>query len=168
MTEDINTGVESDAPARPEPVAAARRSARRPIAIAAVVAAVVVVVTVVLAVALSGKSTMTVHGKMTIDGSGAITTGSNRCTGSGGYGDIRQGTQVVITDETGTIIATTQLGQGSADGTISVSGPAICVFEFAVDVPTGKKFYGVEVSHRGRVQFTQDDLKKGPDLTLGR
>jgi hypothetical protein len=34
-------------------------------------------------------------------------------------------------------------------------------------VPAGKKFYGVSVSHRGTVQFTEQEIKAGPGLTIG-
>jgi hypothetical protein len=43
-----------------------------------------------------------------------------------------------------------------------------CVIPFTVgNVPTGLGFYGIEISHRGRLQHSETDLRHGLDLTLG-
>ena len=70
----------------------------------------------------------------------------------GGYSDIHPGTSVTVRDEAGKILATTTLGAGhyeSAEG---------CVYGFEVaDLPDAK-FYQVEVSHRGEITYSEDEL----------
>lgn len=118
-----------------------------------------------LAAGCSGTST-------TIDVSGAIAiapapggwTGSagELCkTGSGGHSDLKEGAQVVISDAVGKTIAIGQLAAGVQDG---VGG---CRFTFRVTkVPGGQDFYGIEVTHRGRLQYTAEQMKKPIEMTL--
>jgi hypothetical protein len=75
------------------------------------------------------------------------------CRGTGGYGDIDAGTQVVLTDATGTTISTTALSGGTFDG----KG---CVFSFLLRDVRHSDFYGLAVagSNRGRLQYSYDDL----------
>lgn len=88
-------------------------------------------------------------------------TGSG-CAGTGGYSDIAAGTEVVIADGSGATLAignvlvTTLISANQCDLAFSVTG-----------VPSGKSFYGVTVSHRGTIQFTEAQLKAGPALTIG-
>lgn len=80
------------------------------------------------------------------------------CEGEGGFSDITEGTQVVVTNEAGDIIATGSLGPGrfvttSAIGTSSLL--RVCVFDIAVpDVPDAE-FYTVEVSPRGAFNYSR-------------
>lgn len=87
------------------------------------------------------------------------------CTGMGGYSDIAAGTQVVISDETGTTIAVGRLQPGVAIGTPPV-GHA-CRLRFSVNAPGGHSFYGIEISHRGRLQYPRAALDQPLALTLG-
>lgn len=94
------------------------------------------------------------------DGNGI--SGGASCVGTGGFNDIREGTQVVIRDETGTTVGVGQLEAASA------SLSTRCTFAFTVDgVPTGADFYEVEISHRGGITFSQEELERGVSLTLG-
>jgi hypothetical protein len=68
----------------------------------------------------------------------------------GGYDDIEAGSQVVITDGNGNVLATTSL-QG---GVVNTHG---CMFTFSVTVPDAN-FYGVTVTHRGTLTYSQQDL----------
>lgn len=79
------------------------------------------------------------------------------CWGRNGYDDIRQGAQVVITDSTG---ATVGVGQLSAGEPSVVSDRATkCVLRWQVpDIPDGSDFYAVEVSHRGKVQYSRAEV----------
>lgn len=88
------------------------------------------------------------------------------CTGSvGGYDDVRSGVQVTVTDEKGTVIGASALGGGKF--THPTKNKLGCVFGFSVaNVPLGRTFYGVAVSHRGVVQFPPDTAKT-PEMTLG-
>ncbi|OBF21550.1 hypothetical protein [Mycobacterium sp. ACS4331] len=83
------------------------------------------------------------------------------CRGTGGYGDVGPGTAVTVSDESGTLLAKTVLGSG--DG-----GDGYCTFPISItDVPSGKKFYRVEVAHRGEVNFTETEARAGISLQLG-
>ncbi|MFF0864122.1 hypothetical protein ACFYUV_20355 [Nonomuraea sp. NPDC003560] len=96
-----------------------------------------------------------------LDGEPCTTTGA-------GFKDIQEGVQVVVTDAASKTIALAALGPGKMR---RPGGPDAldrhCVFPFAVSAPAGHDFYGVEVSHRGRVQFTAAQVKTPLELTLG-
>lgn len=87
------------------------------------------------------------------------------CEGMGGYSDIRSGAQLVITDQSGTIVATASLATGKLIG----SGyTRQCQFSFtAKDVPKGHSFYGVQLGRRGSMQYSEAQLSSGPSLQLG-
>jgi hypothetical protein len=83
------------------------------------------------------------------------------CAGTGGYDDMRVGAQVVVTDENSTTIAV-----GSIDSATPMMDPDDgnlargCSLGFSVaGVPEGRQFYGVEVTSRGRLQYTRDQMK---------
>ena len=107
-------------------------------------------------------TTFVLRGVLTLN-HGWLRSGTGSCTGSGGFSDIHVGAQVVVTDAAGAVIAVTELGEG-------VVLDKECFFGFrAVAVPLGRGFYGVEVTHRGRVQFSESDAREelGVGLTLG-
>jgi hypothetical protein len=137
---------------------------RKPLLIAVGAAAVLVVV--VAAVLMVGSRSFDVNGSMTLqDAYGTGSTmgrGESPCRGGVGYGDIGPGTSVTVRDEAGTTVATGRLDDGKADG-------ESCVFPFSIaDVPSGSKFYEVEVSHRGGVTFSRDELdERGASISLG-
>lgn len=117
----------------------------------------------------STAAARTVVGTLTLNDSDGFTFASDSgCNGTGGYDEIRAGAQVVITDGAGTTVALGQLGSGQMDGTFNSSTAEMCKFNFAVPaVPTGKGFYGVEIAHRGRVQYPEQQLFGALALTLG-
>lgn len=83
------------------------------------------------------------------------------CRGNGGYRDIGPGVSVVVTGKAGNTIAIGELGSGEVLG-------GTCTFPFTVaDVPAGEDFYGIEVSHRGRLQYTEAKMREPLALTLG-
>jgi hypothetical protein len=105
--------------------------------------------------------TLTVSGTLALTTDDLLTTASG-CAGENGYDDITDGAAVTITDATGAVVALGNLA-GS-----QLSGAAECDLYFLVsDVPTGKSFYGIEVSHRGSVKFTEAELASPVALTLG-
>ena len=127
----------------------------------AVLGLIAVAVAVTLTVA---TSSFAITGSMTLfdtTGRGVVTT-SNGCTGAGGYDDIGEKAAVTIRDDSGKTVAQGRLGPGAGQD-------LNCTFPFTVDdVPSGSKFYEVEVSHRGGVVFSRDDLDDGPvKLSLG-
>lgn len=87
------------------------------------------------------------------------------CNGQGGFNDIQGGAQVVVTNASSATVAVDRLSNGvpTIDGDRATS----CVFRFSVAAPAGLGFYGVEVSHRGRLQYSEADVHRGLALTLG-
>lgn len=114
---------------------------------------------------------MTVRGTMDLNGTRgenfsvntADSIGDTNCAGMGGYSDIAEGTSVTITDGSDRTIALTHLEKG-----IYIDGVPGCMFGFQVKVPANLNFYGIQVSHRGNVQFSKSDMKSGPGVTLGQ
>jgi hypothetical protein len=98
-------------------------------------------------------------GVFVLHGTGDESYGWNKegspCEGQGGYSDIVEGSQVVITNSSGEAIALGALGPGS---TVEDNAWYQCHFSFAVeDVPADGTIYGVEISGRGSVPFSMDD-----------
>lgn len=115
----------------------------------------------------AGPATVTAYGQMNLSlGGFAWNRNPAECWGRGGYDDIREGVNVTITDPEGKVVALGKLAKGLP--VIIDDRASSCLFRFEVEVPAGLKFYGIEVSHRGVIQFTQDELTgKGVTLTLG-
>lgn len=134
------------------------RRSRTGLVIAAVVGAVVLVAGglaggVMLAGGKGpfGPKTFTANGTLTLIGD-EVYSASTTCSGKGGYADIREGTAVTVSDAAGATVALGQLGAGHVDSSIG------CTFPFSVaKVPAGKGFYGIEVSHRGVLKFSEAD-----------
>ncbi|MGW4197187.1 hypothetical protein [Streptomyces sp. NPDC005004] len=108
------------------------------------------------------KAPFGTDGTLTVDGIGEDLDTGDLCSGTGGYSDIDFGTQVTVKDAAGTVVAmgSLEFGQKTDDG---------CEFPFTVDdITPGSKFYTVEISHRGGLTQTENQLREG-DLafTLG-
>jgi hypothetical protein len=98
-------------------------------------------------VSVPGVSRFTAHGDITIIGD---------CSGFG-YSDIRSGTEVTLTDDAGKVISVGHL--------VSTGS---CTWDFTLpDVPPGGKFYGVTISHRGTLHYTEAQLRANIHLSLG-
>jgi hypothetical protein len=114
------------------------------------------------------SSTLAITGTLTLARPGFVwDAAASVCVGQNGYDDISGGVQVVITNPAGVTVAVGRLGDGatvSGPGALAASG---CAFPFSVAVPAGLGFYGVEVSHRGRLQYSEADIHRGLALTLG-
>lgn len=82
------------------------------------------------------------------------------CSGKGEYADIRQHAQVVVTDAAGKTIGVGKLGTG-------VHTEEGCVFRWALAVPAGHDFYGVEVAHRGLSRYSAAQMNLPVELVLG-
>lgn len=63
-----------------------------------------------------------------------------QCTAHSEYTDIKPGVQVVVRDSAGSVVATTELGDGARYG-----DSEDCVWPFDVDVPAGGGFYSAEL-----------------------
>ena len=109
--------------------------------------------------ATPSPATFDVTGTMTISRVMLEASDGDSCTGIEGYDDIKTGAQVKVSDDAGKIIGLGALKAGLArDTNESWRGTNLCVFDFQVKgIPEGPgMIYGVEVSHRGVVQFTRD------------
>lgn len=109
--------------------------------------------------------TLTIRGTVTVPLTGELRPIDTQCDGSGGYSDMRAGAAVAVTDPASKTIALGNLGPGRVDGS---TGHQLCEFAFEVaGVPSGAGFYGVEVGHRGRIQYAEADLSRPMKLSLG-
>lgn len=88
---------------------------------------------------------------------------------SPGYADVAAGAQVIVTDPAGKVVGTGTLGAGKVEVNPKLGSPAkICTFPFTVTgVPTGLSTYGIQVSHRGVLQYRETDLAGPVILDLG-
>lgn len=105
----------------------------------------------------------TISGTMTLFDASGYTNTADGCAGKVGYQDITTGATVTVSDESGKILGTSQLGKGD-------DNRPYCVFTFRVDGVSSANTYQVEVSHRGKVPYSTSDLAaKGwkVDLRLG-
>ncbi len=86
----------------------------------------------------------------------AWSTANRPCKGGRGYGDLRAGAAVVISDETGSKLAVTTLGIGKT-GAVSDSAGR-CTFAFTTTVPAGRTLYGVTVTHHRTVRLDETEI----------
>ncbi|MCS7476248.1 hypothetical protein ACFFQW_05115 [Umezawaea endophytica] len=84
------------------------------------------------------------------------------CEGYRGYDDIAEGSQVTVYNASGKAVALGVLKDSDYVG-------GVCSFRFAVpEVPAGDEIYQVEVTHRGKISFSDEAARKGDvSLTLG-
>lgn len=111
--------------------------------------------------------TVTVSGTFTlIDSSSnayypSIASYGSSCSGADGYSDIDEGTQVVVKNGKGDILATTTLGQGTGNR-------YRCSFPVSFDITEGQDRYLISTGRRGEISFAFTELKNnGLALTLG-
>jgi len=95
----------------------------------------------------------------------ALLTGTHDCAGVGGYSDVTQGGQVVISDDSGKTLTIAALSAGQTP-TVTTGVPHDCDFTFTASVPAGKKFYGVTVTHRGTVKMPEAEMAS-PKIHIG-
>lgn len=156
----------------PPPPRRPRRNIVILIVLAVVFAAIAIAAIVLFATQTRSAKTFELTGSMNLvddstssRSSSSITTSTGdsdfMCAGKRGYSDIGPGASVEVTDETGTLIAKGRLSD-------SFGTSSICTLSFTVTgVPAGKKYYQVEVSHRGKVSFTESEAREGIGLSLG-
>ncbi|UQS21421.1 hypothetical protein L1857_00545 [Amycolatopsis thermalba] len=103
-----------------------------------------------------GPTTFTVTGTFTLkDGVTAYAPDGGDCQGSRGYSDISGGAQVTVYTSSGSVAAIGQLGPGR-------HGPSVsCQFDIVIpNVPTGQGPYQIEVSHRGKIGFSEQEANR--------
>lgn len=112
-----------------------------------------------------------VHGTLTLNDPASVFADlisgltNGPCHGTGGYTDVAGGAEVVISDDAGATLALAHLNTGTANIPSSGTG-GTCNFTFDASVPSGKHFYGVQVTHRGVVKFSEADMA-APHVSLG-
>lgn len=108
--------------------------------------------------------TATINGVLILKGAFTGKVGATKCSGSGGYSDITAGAQVVVYDPGGTTIATGALETGKPaalsdmGGLLSKQVAGECQFAFSVSGIPEQTFYGVQVSHRGRMTYSAEQV----------
>jgi hypothetical protein len=86
------------------------------------------------------------------------------CTGLGGYKDIQPGAQITISDQSGDIIAVTELEPDPLSEDFDE-----CRFQFVAEVPEAT-FYSISLGRRGEMTYSFDDLEDAEwliELSLG-
>src|SRR3954447_1267898 len=87
------------------------------------------------------------------------------CQGAGGYTDLVEGTPVVVRDGGGQVIGSGRFSAGKGAGGVrsgatGASGaPAACVFAFTVKHVPDADTYSFQMSHRGEVVYTREELE---------
>jgi hypothetical protein len=149
------------------------------VAIIAAAAVILAAIAIVVPMLLSGAKDAIGPEKVTI--TGALTM---RCykASSDGYSDIREGAEVTVKDERGTVIGTGALGKRETtnadptedygDLTNSAYYALDCEFPISVpDIPADRAFYSLEVARRGEIRSSRQELEANGwkvDVTLGR
>ena len=131
---------------------------------------IAVVTALLLAVAafvvFAGSEHHIVTGDLSLTDSSSFSnlSSGDSCEGTGGYSDINAGRQVIIEDQTGQTLSTSQFSNGTFDG-------VSCVFNFEFTGIPKATFYRVHQSgDRGVLQYSYDDMVKSNwsvHLTLG-
>lgn len=122
----------------------------------------------VFAIALFGPaSTQTLSGGITVtdtdENNSSVFVYDGLCITLRGYSDIGSGTDVIVKDGTGKVIALTELLRGTPVGLYS------CRFDFEAKVPSSE-FYSFSIGDRDQITFSKADLLDRGwrlDLTLG-
>ena len=83
--------------------------------------------------------------------------GRNGCAGRQGYEDIRNGTQVLVRNDSGRILAKGQLTGGRLREIRELQ--ATCTFSFTIRSVPRSGFYVVEVAQRGELTFSHAEMQ---------
>ena len=79
--------------------------------------------------------------------------GESSCAGTGEYADIEEGLAVIVRDEAGNTIGSTELVYDSH------SSASQCVYRWEVNVGDAKS-YSIEVGERGAGTYSAEDLNR--------
>jgi len=109
-----------------------------------------------LVLRMLSPDTIAVRGEVHLVGDANVLGSAADCRGSGPYGDLREGAEVVITDATGTTVGVTALQRGTVEN--PGYGTPECTLTFSAAVPADREFYGVAIAGRDRVQFTKAQM----------
>jgi hypothetical protein len=84
----------------------------------------------------------------------SIESDGTKCHGVHGYSDVGSGTQVMVKNGKGEILATTALGEGHGDD-------VKCTFSFSFPITEGQDRYVVSVGRRGEFSYSFEQLRRG-------
>jgi Protein of unknown function (DUF732) len=84
----------------------------------------------------------------------SIESDEGKCHGIHGYSDIGSGTQVMVKNGKGEILASAPLGEGHGDD-------VNCRFAFSFPITEGQDRYVVSVGHRGEFSYSFEQLQRG-------
>jgi hypothetical protein len=84
----------------------------------------------------------------------SIESAGDKCHGVHGYSDIGSGTQVMVKNGKGEILASAPLGEGHGDD-------ANCRFAFTFPITEGEDRYVLSVGHRGEFSYSFEQLQRG-------
>lgn len=134
------------------------KASKRPLIIGLVALVVVLIAATAAFVAFQGGGdTFTVTGELDLRDDDTIEA---RCVGQGGFSDIVGGAQVVLTDQDGKTVAVGRLSDGFSDR-------GVCRYFFELrDAPGDRDFYGLEIGHRSKIQYSRKDLDRKLMLSL--
>lgn len=112
--------------------------------------------------------TLTATGTVTLKSSQFMWDDTDLCWGTGGYSDLTIGAAVAVTDPAGIIVALGPITTGHVGDFADNEVTALtCNLAFTIsNIPSGKGFYGVEVTHRGAVTYSEVALRNPITLTL--
>lgn len=151
-----------------------RRPKRRPVLLAAAAATFAAALAIAActseapAPATTTAPPLTIRGTLQVDSVGPAWKLGAFCFGDAGHEDIAEGAQVTVTDPAGKVIALGKLGPGVVAVHPTLGDPGkTCMFPVTVaGVPGGLGIYGIEVAHRGKVQYPEATLASPIELTL--
>jgi hypothetical protein len=137
------------------PVSAANSSRNKLIGAGVAVAVLVLVLVAIAAMAGGAAETHTVTGEISLHGSGSTyLSDGETCSGTGGYSDLDQGTQVTLHNGKGESLANSALESGIYD-----SSTRACVFSYSLSAVPKDTFYRLEVSHRGVLEYSYAEMQ---------
>jgi hypothetical protein len=91
----------------------------------------------------------------------SIASDGTKCQGTHGYADIGSGTQVIVRNGKGEILAATSLGEGHGND-------VNCRFSFSFPITEGQDRYVVSVGKRGEFSYSFEQLRsRGIEIHLG-
>ena len=85
----------------------------------------------------------------------------DNCWGQGGYSDIQEGAAVTVYGGAGQILGVGSLGAGMPIEKVG------CIYSTTIEVSGGEKFYSMEVTHRGELRASADEIEDGKLVVSG-
>ncbi len=130
----------------------------------ALIAVIVVGLGIFGLVQIIGASAVTIRGTLEVDDF------QGNCLTDAGFSDLTAGTQVVVTNASGSVVGTSALTYSTSRSAAQSSlqpGLSVCIYPFSVTgVKGGQSRYGVTISYRGTVWFTPKQITKPVGLNI--